>query len=124
MARVLVVEDDPDILALVERRVKSAGHTVRTAETATEALAIVEDRGPPDVAVLDVVLPGMTGLELAQRFRDDERTRDLPIVFLSARVEQEDLEAGWGLGAIYLTKPFVASALLAAIDKSLPESPW
>lgn len=125
MARVLVVEDDEDIRTIIERRVAAAGHTVRAVSSAQEALELVKERGAPEVAVLDVVLPGMSGLELAERLRQDDTTRELPIVFLSAKVQNEDIEAGRSLGAIYLTKPFVAAALLSAIERSVPkDSAW
>ncbi len=125
MARLLVVEDDPDILALVTARCRAAGHKVLSATSGPEALDALGDTAP-DVAILDIGLPLMTGFELFAELRKREAMETLPVIFLSARVQQDSIDAGRALGATYLTKPFVASALLTAIDKALPaaESSW
>lgn len=120
MARILAVEDDPDILMLVRARLRGAGHQVMTATSGPETLALVEERGAPDVIVLDVGLPGMDGLELLTRLRQLPECATMPAVFLSARVQEEDVAAGIKLGATYLTKPFVASALIKAVERALP----
>lgn len=117
MAKVLVVEDDPDIAELVSIRLRAEGHEVKTAGRGAEALEIVEQRGAPDVAVLDVTLPTMSGFELLEKLREALGDPGLPAVFLSGRVGPEDIDAGRALGARYLTKPFVASALLRAVDE-------
>ena len=122
MARVLVVEDDPDIRSLVEARVRRHGHQVVVASSGEEAVDVVEKEGLPDVAVLDVSMPGMTGFELLKKLRARDDGDALPVIFLSARVQPEDIATGQALGARYLTKPFVASALLEAIEASLPAS--
>jgi DNA-binding response OmpR family regulator len=119
MARLLVVEDDPDILALITTRCRTAGHKVLSATSGPQALEVLGDT-PPDVAVLDVGLPQMTGFELLAELRKREGMDQLPAIFLSARVQQESIDTGRALGATYLTKPFVASALLGAIEKALP----
>ena len=118
MARVLVVDDDPDLLALIQIQLKHHGHTVTTASSGPEALSIVSDTGVPEVAVLDVAMPAMNGFELFHAFRELPIPA-FPIVFLSARVTPRDVEAGRALDALYLTKPYVMNALLEAIDKSL-----
>ncbi|MDQ4142685.1 MAG: response regulator [Actinomycetota bacterium] len=117
MAKVLIVEDDPDILGLVRHHLGKAGHQVLTTDSAEGALTLLEEKAPPDVAVLDVSLPGMDGRRLAERMRDDARTEDVRIVFLTASVDPEDIAAAQELSDAYLTKPFVASALLATIAK-------
>lgn len=122
MARVLVVDDDEDIRNLVQARLRGAGHLVVAAGSGAEALRLIDEKGPPDVAVLDVGLPGMSGLELLQELRGREGMTALPVVFLSARVQEEDVEAGRALGATYLTKPFVATALLDAVEKAVPDT--
>ena len=119
MARVLVVEDDPDIRQLVELRLRGLGHRVVAASSGPEALTVIADRGAPDVVVLDVAMPGMTGLEVLAALREMPEHAGLPAVFLSARVRPEDIAAGEALGAIYLTKPFVVSALGKAIERAL-----
>jgi CheY-like chemotaxis protein len=120
MARVLVVEDNPQIRELIGIYVKQAGHAVAMAADGAEALAQVEERGAPDLAVMDVVMPGMTGLELLVELRARPGLAQLPAIFLSSRVQPEDIAQGTDLGAAYLTKPFVGSALIATIDKLLP----
>lgn len=119
MARVLVVDDDPDLLTLVGLQLRQHGHRVLTAASGPEALALVAEKGAPEVAVLDVAMPEMNGLELLTRMRELEGMADLPAIFLSARVGPEDIAAGRALGAIYLTKPYVMRALLAAIDRQV-----
>ena len=126
MARVLVVDDDADIRALVTRRVRSEGHAVIDVGSAAEAIKAVDERGAPDVAVLDISMPGMDGLELLETLRAHEGLSDLPAIFLSARVQEADVEHGRSLGAKYLTKPFIATALIKAIEDSLkpPQESW
>ena len=98
MARVLLVDDDTDILELVKRRVGGAGHRVLAAGSGPEALALVANRGAPEVAVLDVGMPGMSGLELLQRLREATGQPTLPAIFLSARVGEADVARGAGPG--------------------------
>jgi CheY-like chemotaxis protein len=116
--RVLVVDDDPNMRDLVSFRLRKAGHKVLTAESGPDALALVESRGAPDVAVLDVTMPGMTGLELLPAMRSRDGLADMPAVFLSGRVEQADVDAGRALDAAYLTKPFSGIALLNAVARA------
>ena len=119
MAKVLVVDDDENMRSLVEQRLRQAGHRVLGAASADEALQLVADRGVPDVIVLDVLMPGLSGLDLLSRLRNDPLSAGLPAVFLSARVQESDIAAGRALGATYLTKPVVISALLTAIEAAL-----
>ena len=116
MAKILVVEDDPDILKLIRRRLEKAGHDVIVTMFPGEALELAR-AGNVELAILDVGLPGMTGLELLTKLRSEPGKSQLSAIFLSARVENEDITAGEALGAVYLTKPFVASALLSAVDR-------
>lgn len=120
MTKVLVVEDDADIRRLVVTRISAAGHSVMSASDAESALDLVAKHGAPEMAVLDVGLPGMQGTELLVALREQLGQPDFPAVFLSALVDQEDIERGRALGAAYLTKPVVASALLAAIRNAVP----
>ena len=117
MARGLVVDDDPDLLTLMDIQLRQHGHRVVTAAGGSDTLRIVDEKGPPDVAILDVAMPDMNGLELLERLRERDDTCELPAIFLSARVAPEDIAAGESLGALYLTKPYVMRALLAAIER-------
>lgn len=125
MAHILVVDDDRDLRGLVDFRLRKAGHEVLTAADAPSALALVDERGRPDLAILDVMMPGMSGLDLLVELRKRDGLADLPAIFLSARILPEDIAAGRMLGATYLTKPFVAPALMAAVTAALgPADRW
>jgi CheY-like chemotaxis protein len=114
-----VVDDDANTVKIVTFRLQAKGHQVIGATSPQEALTTVATRGHPDVVVLDVSMPGMTGLELLTELRAQDGLSALPAVFLSARVLPEHIEAGRALGASYLTKPFIASALLNAIEEAV-----
>lgn len=121
MARVLVVDDDPPILNLVGALLRKRGHQVIAVASPHEALELLDadGRALPDVLVTDVAMPGLSGLELVNAVRQREGLVDLPVIFLSARVDPLDVESGRALGAVYLTKPFIANALFGAIDRVL-----
>jgi len=119
MARVLVVEDEPTMRELVSARLKAAGHQILAADSGAAAVEVVTLRGAPDVAVLDVGLPDIDGYTLLASLRDAAGTKPFGAVFLSGELEQEFIDRGQGMGAIYLTKPFIASALLKAIEQAM-----
>ena len=121
MPRVLIVDDDPDILALIDRRVRAAGYDAVPAESGEAALSLVAGAGTPDVAVIDVSMPGISGLELAEVLRARSGLHALPIVFLSAGGHQHEVDAGVALGAIYRTKPFATADLVAGLETALSE---
>lgn len=115
VTRVLVVEDEPAIAELVVLNLRHAGYEVALAHTADAAQADL-DRVLPDLILLDWMLPGLSGLQLAQRWRAQPRTRGLPIIMLTARHAEADKVAGLDAGADdYLTKPFSTQELLARI---------
>ena len=121
MSRILVVDDDETMRILVNAHLKKTGHRVLVMESAEAAITSVTEHGPPDLAVLDVTLPGMDGFELAQKLRMASGRGELPIIFLSGSVDQEHIDRGRDLGAVYLTKPYIRSALCNAIDQALPQ---
>jgi two-component system, OmpR family, phosphate regulon response regulator PhoB len=115
MAKVLVVEDEPAIAELVSMNLRHDGHDVRLAASSEQADERVRE-ALPDLVVLDWMLPGESGLALARRWRTDARTRELPIIMLTARSEERDLVQGLDAGADdYLSKPFSTTELLARI---------
>ncbi len=115
MSKVLVVEDEPAIAELISINLRHAGFEVTMAATADQAASEV-DRVLPDLVVLDWMLPGQPGVALAKRWRSQSRTKDLPIIMLTARAEEGDKVAGLDAGADdYLTKPFSTNELLARI---------
>jgi two-component system phosphate regulon response regulator PhoB len=118
-ATILVVEDEPSIQELIAASLRHAGHRVLCADSAEEAVHRVNET-LPDVVLLDWMLPGMSGIQYARRLRSTERTRDLPIIMLTARNEEHDKIAGLDAGADdYLSKPFSPRELLARIKAVL-----
>lgn len=118
-ANILVVEDEPAIQELIAANLGRAGHHVVRALDAETAQRIVRD-ALPDLVLLDWMLPGMSGIELARRLRADERTRAIPIIMLTARGEEQDRVAGLEMGADdYVTKPFSPRELMARIKAVL-----
>jgi two-component system, OmpR family, phosphate regulon response regulator PhoB len=118
-ATVLVVEDEPQIQELVAINLEHIGHKVLRAASAEEAEAAIRN-ALPDVLVLDWMLPGESGLAFARRLRADERTRELPILMLTARAMEHDKISGLESGADdYLTKPFSPKELAARIKAVL-----
>ena len=115
MSSVLVVEDEAAIAELVSINLRHAGFEVRLAASAEAAQAQI-DLILPDLVLLDWMLPGQSGLQLARRWRTEARTRDLPIIMLTARAGESDKIGGLDAGADdYLTKPFSTNELLARI---------
>jgi len=115
MTRILVVEDEPAIAELVALNLRHAGYEVAIAGTADAASQEVA-KVLPGLALVDWMLPGHSGLSLARNWRSQERTRDLPIIMLTARGEEADKVAGLESGADdYVTKPFSPKELLARV---------
>lgn len=115
MPTVLVVEDESAIAELIAINLRHAGFDVTLAENAEQATVAV-DAVLPDLVLLDWMLPGQTGVALARRWRADARTRELPLIMLTARADETDKVAGLDAGADdYLTKPFSTQELLARI---------
>lgn len=115
---VLLVDDEPDLLELLQYSLEAAGFRVRTARDGAEALALATE-APPDVFVLDIMMPRMDGLVLTERLREDGRLRLTPILMLTARTEERDEIAGLDAGADdYLPKP-VSPRLLVSRVKAL-----
>lgn len=120
--RILVVDDEPDITALVAYHLAKAGYRVSTAANGTDALKTATEQRP-DVVVLDLMLPGLSGLDVLQALRKQEDTRGVGVIMLTARREEADRIRGLALGADdYLTKPFSPNELtlrVAAIIRRL-----
>lgn len=120
--RVLVVEDEPDIAALIAYQLTRAGFRVETAANGTDALRAIS-REIPDLLVLDRMLPGMSGDEVLASLRGDVATRALPVLILTARKEQVDRIEGLEMGADdYLTKPFSPRELVLRVQAILRRS--
>jgi two-component system, OmpR family, phosphate regulon response regulator PhoB len=116
---ILVVEDEPAIQELIAVNLEHAGHHVMRAKDAESALGLVKS-ALPDVLLIDWMLPGMSGASLAKQLRQDERTRQIPIIMLTARAAEQDKVAGLEAGADdYITKPFSPKELVARIKAVL-----
>jgi DNA-binding response OmpR family regulator len=117
--RILVVDDEPDLLELVRHQLQKEHYEVSTALDGEVALAQAR-RNPPDLVVLDLMLPGIDGLEVCRRLRADPRTMHVPIVMLTAKGEESDAVIGLSQGADdYVRKPFGSKELLARIAARL-----
>jgi two-component system phosphate regulon response regulator PhoB len=114
-AKILLVEDEPAIQELLVFNIKQCGYNAIQASDASEALTHIT-RELPDLILLDWMLPGISGIELARRLRADQRTRNIPIIMLTARTDERDKIHGLESGADdYITKPFSPRELMARI---------
>ena len=113
---VLVVDDEKDLVELISYNLQRNGYHVLTASSGDAALAIAS-RELPDLILLDLMLPGMSGTEVARRLKADTRTAGIPIIMLTAKSEETDVVVGLTLGADdYVTKPFSMKILLARLN--------
>jgi DNA-binding response OmpR family regulator len=115
VTRILIVEDDHDIADLVARYLRRAGFSADTLASGAEAMTAVHDR-PPDLLILDVMLPHVGGLEICRGVRSDPKTARIPIIMLTARGEESERIVGLELGADdYMPKPFSPKELVARV---------
>src|SRR5438093_12117599 len=115
MERVLIVDDDPDIRKLVSYNLTQAGFRVSTAATGVAALEAVHGQ-PPDLIILDIMLPDLDGLEVCKKLRRQEKSRRIPIIMLTARTQEVDRVVGFELGADdYVMKPFSPRELVLRV---------
>lgn len=123
-SRILVVEDDPDIAELVEHHLSRAGYATSVVGTGADALERIRER--PDLVLLDLMLPGLSGFEICRKMRSDPQTATVPIIMLTARAEEESRVQGLELGADdYVTKPFSPRELVARLRAVLRRTqPW
>ncbi len=117
--RILVVDDEADLLELVRYNLVKEGYDVACVGSGEEALKAVR-KDPPDLIVLDLMLPTVDGLEVCRRLKSEARTRDIPVVMLTAKSEESDIIAGLDRGADdYIAKPFSPRVLTARIKALL-----
>jgi DNA-binding response OmpR family regulator len=116
---VLVADDDPDILSLVTLRLERSGYEVVAAGDGEQAVASALAR-TPDLALLDVMMPKLDGYQVTERLRSEEATRYLPVILLTARVQEADIARGIEAGADdYVEKPFSTQELSARVQAVL-----
>lgn len=112
---ILVVDDEEDIVELISYNLKKVGYNVLTASSGEECISKTKTESP-DLIVLDLMLPGIDGLDVCKKLKSDKRTEGIPIIMLSAKGEEADVVSGLELGADdYLSKPFSPRVLLARI---------
>jgi two-component system phosphate regulon response regulator PhoB len=129
MARILVVEDEPDLRQVLAYNLRDAGHDVTMASEGRKGLAMALEN-PPDLVLLDLMLPDISGLEVCRALKGTEKTREVPVVMVTARGEEIDRVVGFELGADdYVVKPFSIRELLLRLRAVLrrgalpPEDP-
>jgi DNA-binding response OmpR family regulator len=116
---IVAADDDEDILALVAFRLKREGHEVLTARDGEEALALILERSP-DLVILDVRMPKMTGIDVVHALRQAEATRAVPVILLTASVQEESVKSGFEAGADeYVKKPFSPHDLVTRVEEML-----
>lgn len=114
--RILVVDDNPDSIAIMKSILESRGYQVVVAESGAQALEAIKNN-QIDLVLLDVMMPEMSGLEVLQQIKDNAMTGRLPVILVTAKTQDEDVLSGYQFGAeYYITKPFTAKQLLYGID--------
>ncbi len=117
--KILIVDDEEDVLELVRFNLEREGYKIETAVSGEEALTTAKSR-LPDLIILDLMLPGMDGLEVCKKLKTDAKTQSIPIIMLTAKSEDSDIITGLELGADdYITKPFSPKILTARIRRVL-----
>lgn len=117
MNKILIVDDEPNILLSLEFLFKKEGYRVYIARDGAEALEIISEN-PPELIILDIMMPNVDGYEVAKHLR--EKHQRVKIIFLTAKSKQKDIEKGLGLGAdLYLVKPFSTKDLVAKVKTLL-----
>jgi DNA-binding response OmpR family regulator len=121
--KVLLIDDDPAIRVLIRVNLEAAGIELLEAGDGETGLALARS-ARPDIIVLDVALPVLDGWQVGRELKDDPMTHEIPLVFMSAYAQREDLERGLRIGAVdYITKPFDPTALAHRLRQILAASP-
>jgi two-component system phosphate regulon response regulator PhoB len=122
MARILVVEDEPDLVQVLDYNLRQAGHDVVSAKRGDQGIALARERRP-DVVLLDLMLPDLSGTEVCKVLKENPATRAIPVIMVTARGEEVDRVVGFELGADdYVVKPFSVRELLLRIQAILRRS--
>lgn len=119
VSKILVVEDNKNIITVLRMCLKNAGYEVKTVNNGVEAVETAFE-WKPDLILLDIKIPKMNGFLVCETLKDEESTKNTPILMLSAKAEEEDIKKAYNLGAEdYITKPIEPKKLLAKIDEYL-----
>lgn len=118
--RIVIADDDPVILRLIQVNLELEGYEVLTANNGEEAVDVATAERP-DLIILDIMMPRLDGYQACERLKAADATKDIPVIFLSAKAQQGDIEKGRSFGvAAYLTKPFDPTELLEVVEQHLP----
>ncbi|MCP4106878.1 MAG: response regulator [Desulfobacteraceae bacterium] len=116
---ILITDDFPNNIQIVEAILKKEGYQISMAYNGLDALKAIE-KSPPDLILMDIVMPEMDGYETCKRLKASEKTKDIPLIFLTARTETDHVIKGFELGAVdYVTKPFRSAELLVRVNTHL-----
>ena len=119
MTAILIADDDADIRDLVAFKLEQAGFDVTAVDNGLSALAAANE-APPDLVVLDVMMPGLSGIDVCRALRAEASTAQLPVILLTARAQEGDVEVGFGAGADdYVVKPFSPRELVSRVEAVL-----
>lgn len=114
--KIVIVDDEPDVLKVLDKRLYNAGYLTYTADNGVRALDLIKGVRP-DLIILDMMMPGIDGIEVKKKLNDDKLAASIPVIFLTARDMMADKVAGLKLGAAdYITKPFEIDELLARVN--------
>lgn len=121
--RLMLVDDDPNLILLVRDYLEFRGYEVITAENGVEALKLLQNDDIPDLIICDIMMPEMDGYTLVKIIRDDPQTNWIPVLFLSAKGQSQDKVKGLNTGAdVYIVKPFEPEELVAQVESSLRQA--
>jgi CheY-like chemotaxis protein len=120
VAKILLVDDEPDIRYLTRRMLEKVGHSVVEAENGEMALRTLQKEDKPDLILLDVRMPGLNGWEVCRRIKSDDKTKSIPVVMFTVRTSEEDMQKSVDYGAeAHINKPFDKDELLKLVEKML-----
>lgn len=119
LPKIVIADDEPDLLKVIEKRLSDEGYIVYTALNGKKALDLISEV-KPDVAIIDVMMPYMTGFEIKESLNKNKETADIPVIFLTAKTMTADMMKGLDIGAVeYIMKPFEISDILSRIERLL-----
>lgn len=117
--KILVVDDEKDVLLMLNERLASSGYDIITAEDGKTAITMAREENP-DLIILDIMMPGIDGTETAKILKSNPKTRDIPIIFLTCLVKKEEDKDGQVIGGHYfIAKPYSSEKLIEAIEKNI-----
>ena len=118
-AQILIVDDNPHNLKMVSKLLENKGYQILLASSGPEALKIVSEK-QVDIILLDIMMPDMNGFEVCEQLKQNDATKEIPVIFLTAKNETDDIVKGFQMGGVdYITKPFQKEELLARVNNHI-----